>query len=254
MALLSKTDVGFREVTELIAADPAVSVEVLRMANSPLFGAKSSIGNVLQAVALLGSDRVKGIACTVALKNYMRGSLKSPGLTKCWSHSLAVAVISSEISQISMLDAGTCYTAGLLHDIGRLMLIAAFPKPYTNLLAVCHEFDISLLEAERDLFDIDHCEAGLCMAAEWSLPAELRDAIALHHQARPQRVLDVPGAIYFACRLADSIGYSASPPAATAPAPEEIVAEMPEWERDRFKPEWTQFKQQVENRIASLGG
>ena len=252
LSLLSKSDVGFREITALILSDPAIAAEVLRMANSPLFAAKNSIGNVLQAVALLGSDRVKGIACTVAIKNYMRNALKSPMLSRCWSHSLATAVITSEIGQISMLDAGACYTAGLLHDIGRLMLIAAYPKPYTNLLAVCTDFSLPLLQAERDIFDIDHCEAGLAMASEWNLPAELRVSIADHHRPFGGGVLDVKGAVHFACRLADSTGFGAS--AIKSQPPDEVVAELPEWERERLKPNWEQFKQLIASRIASLSG
>jgi HD-like signal output (HDOD) protein len=78
--------------------------------------------------------------------------------------------------------ADTAYTAGLLHNLGTLGLMSAYPEEYSRMLDVTQEFGFDLLQTERDLFDIDHCLAGCYLAQDWDFPDELAAAIAVHHE------------------------------------------------------------------------
>src|SRR5205823_15038432 len=87
-------------------------------------------------------------------------AMKAPLLRRCWSHSLACGMFSQELATACFMKADEAYTAGLLHAIGRLGLLAAYPVEYANVLNVAVEYSFDVLHCERELFDIDHCEAG----------------------------------------------------------------------------------------------
>ena len=108
--------------------------------------------------------------------------MKAPLLRRCWSHSLACGMFSQELATACFMKADEAYTAGLLHDIGRLGLLAAYPVEYANVLNVAVEYSFDVLHCERELFDIDHSEAGAWLAEQWKLPPELSVIAAHHHE------------------------------------------------------------------------
>ena len=86
MRMVSTDEVVFRRVAELIRVDPAFSAEVLRVANSPLLGCRQEVRGILNALAILGLDRLKGLVMTVALRNFLSAALDVPVLLRCWRH------------------------------------------------------------------------------------------------------------------------------------------------------------------------
>ena len=134
LQLLQRRDVSLKELSESITSDPGFSVEVLRMANSAMIGAMSEIRSIWQALAMIGLDRVKGLALTVGLHGFMGKNANSPVLRKTWRHTLATAILAEEIADKIYIDPAEAYTAGLLHDIGSIALIASNPQKYTDIL------------------------------------------------------------------------------------------------------------------------
>jgi hypothetical protein len=130
LALASKEDVGASELGGLIKLDPSFSAELLRFANSALFGARREVTSLSQAVARLGMDRVKSMATFVALNNMVRTSVRALALRKVWVHSVVTAIIAEEAARISCLDCEIAYTTGLLHNLGTLGLMSAYPDEY----------------------------------------------------------------------------------------------------------------------------
>jgi putative nucleotidyltransferase with HDIG domain len=204
---LSKEDFELKRVVHWIESDPAFTAELLRVANSALYGFSYEIQSVHHAAITLGADFVKALAMTVAMRTYLKTALRLPILRRCWRHSLATAVLAGELSAASRQATDTAYTAGLLHDIGRMGLLAAYPAEYANLLSVSAEHSFDLLHCENELFDIDHCAAGAWLAKEWKLPAELVK-IAAHHHEEPTEEPSILNTIRMSCRLADSLGFS----------------------------------------------
>jgi putative nucleotidyltransferase with HDIG domain len=239
--MVSTDDVVFRRVAELIRIDPALSAEVLRVANSPLLGCRQEIRGILGALAILGLDRLKGIVMTVALRNFLAAALDIPLLLRCWRHSLACALLAEQIAEACWLDKDQCYTAGLLHDMGRLSLLATYPEEYASVLGAVDEDQgdaRSLLEYERETFDADHCDVGRWLAEDWQFPSQLREVIGSHHEPPKPGRHDQGVVIHLACRIADVLGFQAAGPAPLISL-DDLKAAFPQcgWERQKSERE-----------------
>jgi putative nucleotidyltransferase with HDIG domain len=213
LALASQEDVGAHEVGGLIKLDPSFAAELLRFANSALFGVRREVTGLTQAVALLGMDRVKSMATFVALNNMVRSSVRALALRKVWVHSIVTALIAEEAARISRLDRDVAYTTGLLHNLGTLGLMSAYPDEYSRMLDVSNDFGFDLLQTERDLFEIDHCAAGAYLAVDWQFPDQLAAAIATHHEEPLAHHPSLDNLIRVGWRMTDALGYAAFSPA-----------------------------------------
>jgi HD-like signal output (HDOD) protein len=173
LALVGKEDVHANELGNLVKMDPSFSAELLRFANSALFGVRREVTSLVQAVAIVGTDRIKTMATVVAMNRMVRCSVRIAALRKVWLHSLVTAVIAEEAARITGSDPDSAYTTGLLHNLGTLGMMSAYPDEYSRMLEVSDEFGFDLLETERELFEIDHCAAGAYLAQDWEFPDEL---------------------------------------------------------------------------------
>jgi putative nucleotidyltransferase with HDIG domain len=212
LALVGNEDVAIKELGDLVKLDPSFSAELLRFANSALFGARHEVKSVSQAMIMLGLDRVKTMATLVAVNRMVRSSMRVAALHKVWVHSLATALISEEAARVTGIAADAAYTAGLLHNLGTLGLMSAYPEEYSRMLEVTQEFGFDLLQTERDLFDIDHCLAGCYLAQDWDFPDELGAAIAVHHEDPVPGEVSLDNVVKVSWRLSDVLGYVAFPP------------------------------------------
>ena len=226
LALASQENSGAAEVGGLIKLDPSFSAELLRFANSALFGVRRQVTSLRQAVALLGMDQVKSMATFVALNNMVRSSVQAPALRKVWVHSVVTGLIAGEAARICRLDCDVAYTTGLLHNLGALGLMSAYPDEYSRMLEVSDDFGFDLLATERDLFEIDHCTAGAYLAKDWQFPDELQSAIATHHEEPSQIRSSLDRLIRLAWRMTDALGYAAFSPS-RAWTLEELQAFLP---------------------------
>jgi putative nucleotidyltransferase with HDIG domain len=142
----------------------------------------------------------------------VRSSVRIDALRKVWIHSLVTALIAEEASRVCRVARDSAYTTGLLHNLGTLGMMSAFPAEYTRMLEVSNDFGFDLLQTERDLFEIDHCAAGAYLAQDWDFPDELAAAIAVHHDAPVPRELSLDNLIKVSWRLSDTLGYAAFSP------------------------------------------
>jgi HD-like signal output (HDOD) protein len=204
---LSHEDFATGKVVRWIEADPAFTAELLRVANSAMYGSCYQIRSVHRAATTLGADFVKALAITVAMRIYLKTALRLPILRRCWRHSLACGILAEELSLATFDDVGAGYTAGMLHDVGRMGFLATYPAEYAALLGAPVERSVDLLHRERALFEVDHCEAGEWLARKWKLPLELETIAARHHD-EPDQVASTLNRIRLACRLADALGFS----------------------------------------------
>src|ERR1039457_7138913 len=119
LKMMAGTDTSLLELCNLIRSDPAFSTAVLRIANSPLIAFSKNVTSVLQASMLLGFLQLRRMVITVGLIAYFNNSF-TPLLGACWRHSVACAMIAERSAVWSLLDKEFAYTAGILHDIGRV--------------------------------------------------------------------------------------------------------------------------------------
>jgi HD-like signal output (HDOD) protein len=194
--IVSQENIGLNQLAGLIRADPGISIEVLRLANSPLFGARREITGILHAIAMLGLSRIKSMVMTVAVRDFLAPARDSAVFAPCWRHCLATAFLAEEIAQHGSQDPDSSYTAGLLHEMGQLALIAARPAQYDYIVTLSDEDGSDLAEQERRFFGIDHHALGVRLLERWKLPR--------HFQA----VVDgSTPLVHTACRLAAVLGF-----------------------------------------------
>ncbi len=230
--LVAKNDSSLRQLSALISTDQAFSSEVLTIVNSPIFPIHASVTSILQGIAALGFERVKGLAVTVGVRAYLSGALGCPSLQAIWRHSLACSLLAEEFAASSMIDKGTAYTAGIMHDIGRAALAVIQPRRYASFLQNIQEESSEVLRREQELFELDHCEAGRRLAVDWKLPEQFLNIIARHHAARQASgPFDLLALIQLACRMADTIGFSATP-SLKCSSYKILTSELPERVRD----------------------
>src|ERR1700704_4548692 len=121
MNVLSGTGSSLSELCSLVRCDPVFAGEILRLANSPLVAFSKEITSVLQASMLLGFRRLRRLIMTVGLRSYMDKSF-TRAVQACWRHSVATAMVAERIARWNSIDRDFAYTAGILHDIGRVAL------------------------------------------------------------------------------------------------------------------------------------
>jgi HD-like signal output (HDOD) protein len=143
------------------------------------------------------------------------------------------------------------YTAGLLHDVGRLGLLVAHPAEYSKLLTVTEQNSLDVLEMERKLFDLDHCQAGRRLMAEWKFPEEFHEIAARHHADPAGGEFNLLALVRLACRLSDTLGFHAVKPAHPWTF-QEIQAALPEPSQQRFQPDPDGLRTRVATVIDSL--
>jgi putative nucleotidyltransferase with HDIG domain len=229
LTLVSGRDTSLPALCSLVRSDPAFSSAILKIANSPLVAFSRNITNVMQASMVLGFRRLKCVVITVGLKSYLEGS-PSLLMRSCWQHSVACGMIAERAAAGSGFDTEFAYTAGVMHDIGRAAMVAAAPQEYARVTEEEADEPGKLLPRERELFGVDHCEAGAALVKTWNLPEDFLGITACHHDpfhrdpgvpARGAATLIAPS-----CRLADALGFALAKYPALRYA--EVVSTFPE--------------------------
>jgi HD-like signal output (HDOD) protein len=204
--LINNEKVDFRDVSNVIAVDAAFSSQVLRLANSALIGGRYEIESILQALAVVGVDRLRDLVVTVALRNFV-GDADNACLHRCWRHNLATAFWCEKLAPWFRIEIPLGYTAGILHDIGRIALLMLFPHDYAAFLDQSLPSQADPLEAERIHWEADHCQIGHSLAATWNFPSVLNDVIAHHHDAITPQSPPVRWLAQAACVAASMSGF-----------------------------------------------
>ena len=207
LSLSLDSDSAFEETETLFKADPALSVELLVLANSAEFGLRAKVGAIRHALTILGLERIRSLVVTVAMHLYMRQGPRHSHVRAVWAHSFATAVIAEEIARVTRQSDTIGYTAGLMHDVGRLGLLMTSTEKYSRLFSVPF-LDVAEANAvEIGVLGLDHCEAGVVLAQNWGLPEVLQRCIGSHHKVSPEDNDPAVSSIRIACRMADALGF-----------------------------------------------
>ncbi len=246
--VLAHEDWDVSAVARLIAAEPVFATRLLEMANSPLFALTRQVKTISHAIVVVGLARVKAITVTRALGDYVAPALRQRALRICWQNSLAGALIAEKLARPCRIDPDFAYVAGLLRDIGRLALLVKYPESYANLLVVSRENAFDLRTTERDLFDIDHCEAGAWILARMPFPPEFCEVAADHHEPIHGPEFRLVHLVRIADQLAEALGFAVLMPA-NPPNIEEILNQVPEQFGIRFRFDPEQLRAEIESKI-----
>lgn len=208
LTLLSHEDVTVAEIADLISSDAAFTARLLQRANSVLYGSRNSVTDTRDAITRIGLDETRRIVVLLGAAGYVHRAPSCVEMQDCWRHSLATAVLAHEIAKTSPVFSKTAFTAGILHDIGRIGLLAVYSNEYIRGIRDANGHHLDLLDFERECFGVDHAEAGRILAEEWKLPSEFRIVAGRHHDRCEGVELDLVWIVHVACRLADLLGFS----------------------------------------------
>ena len=181
--LTEQPQVDARAIKECVENDPALTGKILRVVNSSLYGLKSPVADLNQALGLLGIKPLKLLVLGFSLPDALFAEVAARELQWYWTNTLTRAVAARLISEQLWRQPGDeAFIAGLLHDLGILVLIREFGEPYTKFLAGVIEERCSLAALERDTIRFDHIELSAALLQHWRLPQRLVDAIATPRQ------------------------------------------------------------------------
>jgi putative nucleotidyltransferase with HDIG domain len=253
LSLLGRENISLEEVAALIATDALFSGRILQAANSIEFGCTQRVTNLTQALLLLGLDRTRGLAVSLATAAYLRNALRAENLRRCWRHTVACAMLAESIARALGRFVDQAYTAGILHDIGRLGLVVAFPNEYEHAIRDAAQRSVDMLDYERELFGIAHTEAGRLLVNKWQLPEPFPEIAGRHHDRQEGGEIDLLAIVSMACRLADELGFEVTKPLKPATV-EEILAPLPEAVRFRLQHEAPAWRAAIERRVNAFEG
>jgi HD-like signal output (HDOD) protein len=244
------------EVVDLLRSDAALSAELLRRANSPAYGFSARIDTLQQALVLLGFDELRRMALASAARGIAGQALEAPELRLCWRHSLAVALLAQELARGTDVAPERAYTAGVMHDIGRLGLLASRPAEFRRLLneaAAAGEIqDASyFLDRESEIFGVDHTEAGRWLAERWEMPVDLRAVAGRHHDRPSGGPVDLLVIVQYAVALADALGFGVVETVARR-EPAELAADAPAELREALERDGAELSDLLRARIDAL--
>ena len=172
------------EIAEAISKDQALATRVLKTANSAYYGFPEKITTINYATVVLGLNNIKNIVLSASIMDRFSKSGPDHSLDRneFWKHAVLCGIISKRISRLNgMKNAEEMFMCGLLHDFGKLILDLFFHDEFIDALALAKDKEISLLEAEHNIFGFNHSGVGALLLKKWSLPPSLVKAVEFHH-------------------------------------------------------------------------
>jgi putative nucleotidyltransferase with HDIG domain len=208
--LLGHEDANIDDIAARIERDQALTARTLRIANSAFYGVPGRIGTIRSAVGILGLRTVGTLLTTAAVSGRF-ATAKCPAFQfgVFWRHAIATALTARGLARQLRLDEDIAFTAGLLHDIGRLALAAQYPLEMEQVLRYARDADLPMLDAERCVLDVDHLGVGVLLATHWHFPPAVVAAIEHHHAPRPGVAPSIADIVHVANAFAHALNPSA---------------------------------------------
>jgi putative nucleotidyltransferase with HDIG domain len=182
-ALLQDYNVSQTVIANAISLDPMLSSRLLRLANSPIFSLERTVSSIGTAVAAVGNNTISECLLIGGIGDSFGSEILNSAVGReIWTHLLATGMVAGDMCRLARLrGADEAFSGGLLHDIGKLLLLKSDPTLYTCVLELA-KADGDLRSAEIDAFGFDHAEVGGLAAAAWNLPSAVCDIVRFHHE------------------------------------------------------------------------
>jgi putative nucleotidyltransferase with HDIG domain len=210
MAQLQSEAPSFTQIARIISKDVGMATKILQLANSAFMGTSGRVSRLQQALTLIGLDNVRTLVLSVNVFSQFDGNARAAASLPClWEHSIAVSKLAQQIAMAENCPKALleeCFTAGLLHDLGKLVLMAEFPK---ECLGVYATKSGTSTDVERERLGCTHAEVGAYLMSIWGLPLPLVHAVAHHHH--PAEAAETKFSPLTAVHAADAIASEADP-------------------------------------------
>ncbi len=206
-AAIEDPDCTFDEIGEIISVDPGLTVRLLRIVNSAFYGFSTQVETVTHALTIIGTDQLTQLVLATSVMNQFKDiPADLLDMESFWQHSIAAGLAARTLAALSgEYNVERFFVAGLLHDIGRLILCVRAPEKTGEILKAGAQSERPLYVLEQEILGFDHAEVGGRLLLSWNLPERLAESIKWHHQPSKARNHIEEAAVV---NLADGISYS----------------------------------------------
>jgi putative nucleotidyltransferase with HDIG domain len=234
---LQSPEASIQKVGQIVARDPAMTAKILQLANSAFFGRQRRVSNAYEAVTYLGLNTIRDLLLAVhAFRQFKPSKAGTFSIEELWEHSISTSAAARKIAEDEGADkemTDDSFTAGLLHDIGKLMLACRLPKAYGEAMDLAKMNNLPLWLAERQVLSATHAEVGAYLLGLWGLSDAIVEATAYHH--RPSESSNGSFSALTAVHAADCQSGNRRHSRSPAPQPdvEYLSKTLPKWGKDR---------------------
>lgn len=185
--VINNPDTSVKDVAQILAEDPAMSVKVLKLTNSVFYGLSREIDSVGHAVMIIGLEAVKNLVLSASVLSMFKANEETKRYhADFWRHSLSTGLvarlIAREYQKGRILNSDPAFSAGLIHDIGKMIICCFLPKEHKQILDYLEAHpEVTDLEAETATLGFNHAQLGRQLAITWKLPNRLADTVGYHH-------------------------------------------------------------------------
>lgn len=193
MRSLDNPDIRTKKIAEYIETDQTLTAKILKSANSPYYGSAGKISTVELAIIIMGLNTIKEIIISMVVRKIFAKVPKYIfDVELFWEYSIFCGSSSRLLARkIGMRKAGEAFVAGLMHDIGMLIIIQYFTHEFTEISRLVDSGKFTMIRAERAVIGSDHCEIGAWLAKKWNLPKQLVNSVKYHHSSPDELPEDI---------------------------------------------------------------
>lgn len=212
LSSMEQEDIDTHALAGKIALDQSLAAKTLRLANSSFYGMPSTVHSIQQAIAVLGFHSIRTLvtACSVT-DSFPPSAASRFDFQAFWRHAVGTAVCAKVLAPHLRQNPETAFIAGLLHDLGILVLATRFSADYARVADWRAQHDSCTIEAERAIFGLDHAMIGSALCAYWKFPRKIQQAVASHHDGAALAPLSLPLTVHLANTLAHALDLSDQP-------------------------------------------
>jgi putative nucleotidyltransferase with HDIG domain len=181
--VIAKKNASAEDVAKVIIQDQAITVKLLKLANSPMYGLVSQVDDINRAIQYIGFNEVRNIVMSLSIMSLFKGERTEYDnqMIELWKHSIATGIAARAIAQkLGIKNKDNFFVAGVLHDIGKLFFFHIFKKLYFQMVKDAKKERMNLNKFEIKKFTIDHSDIGYMLGKKWQLPDKLLTVIKYH--------------------------------------------------------------------------
>ncbi len=198
---------SIRDISDIISGDPSLTTRLLRLVNSAFYGFPSKIDTVSRALLAVGTNQLRDLALATSVMSLFKGIPAGlVSMESLWRHSVACGLAAKMLSTARRREANMerFFTAGIIHDIGRLVIYKMMPDAAQEMILRCRVNNEPLYLVEKEVIGFDHADLGRALVQLWNLPASLEEMIACHHSPSEARLYPVEACVV---HIADYIAH-----------------------------------------------